>query len=200
MNRFVFIAILCALPIVGHSQGFSKLGFHEKVWVFIHPFSAKKAQKITKHVISASDSLAKRYDWPSSSYSTKDAFRHGYWMSILSTEIGPKRAKSLGVAHEKKNQRDLLKNRLEEGSVPDNVSIEMDLYNNGVGIESSMNCADCNRILLLNQVLDDLRGGKYRVVLQTKEGEFLDAKKQILKPKDWQGNADSPRILVESTF
>ena len=49
--------------------------------------------------------------------------------------LNPHKAYRLGKAHEKGNYLDYKKHRLEEGSIPDKISSDMDLCNNLKGIE-----------------------------------------------------------------
>ena len=61
-----------------------------------------------------------------------DAFRHAFWMANLTKEIGWRRAKRLGLAHEKGNYKAYKKRKSEDGEIPDKMSSEMDLFNNNV--------------------------------------------------------------------
>ena len=54
--------------------------------------------------------------------------------AVLSSQIGSKKARALGLAHERGNKKAFEKNILEHGVLPDSVSMEMDLWNNEVGI------------------------------------------------------------------
>src|ERR1700741_2953495 len=106
---------------------FSKLSRPEKCWVIAHPFKAKKAFRITKHVLLDVDSVkASGIIGTDNNGGKLDAFKHAYWMASVAIKIGSRRAKKLGIAHEKGNWIQFKKHQLEDTVLPDSVSAVMD--------------------------------------------------------------------------
>ena len=180
------------------AQGFCELGKAEKIWVITHPFSAIKAKKISQKALEITDSVSLTKDWlKTNSGGRKDAFRHGIWMCLLSSRIGPKRALWLGRAHEKKNFKDFKKGKLEDGEIPDSVAVEMDLYNNLIGINLGKNknrTTDELILMVLNGILD----GKFKVVKMDHLGNSLDYEGNVISKKNWEGIWLNDRVLVFS--
>ena len=115
---------------------YGKLSSAEKTWVVFHGFKAKKAYDISLEAERVTDSIKKkRIIGTDISGGKLDAFKHSYWMARLTQEIGHKRAKRLGTAHEKGNYKAFKKGKEEDGDVPDKISSDMDFFNNEVGIE-----------------------------------------------------------------
>lgn len=182
------------LSLNSFTQGLSQLGSSEKVWVLLHPFSANKANAISKMAIELADSIVKTKDWLKiNSGGRKDAFRHGIWMAMMSSDIGPKRALWLGKAHEKKNVKDFKKNRLEEGQIPDQRSVEMDLYNNQVGVSIGTGIDfNCDRLIL--EVLTSIANGKFKMIKMDRLGNSLNDNNVPID--QWEGNWINERLLV----
>ena len=117
-------------------QKFRVLSCPEKWWVVTHPFVAKKAHKITLEVRKTVEGLKNDTILKGIGNGLQiDAFRHAYWMALLTREIGWRRSNKLGKAHEKGNYKTYKKGEVEDGVLPDKISSEMDLHNNGVGID-----------------------------------------------------------------
>src|SRR5579872_2980015 len=84
---------------------FRKLSKPEKHWVILHPFVAKKAWRITKNVLLTVDSVKGMEELDNDINGGKlDAFKHSYWMAMLTVSIGAKKSNKLGIAHEKGNK------------------------------------------------------------------------------------------------
>lgn len=170
------------------------------MWVVLHPFIASKTRKLTNEAVSVSNEMKKdsALDGDASGGQV-DAFRHGYWMALLSKNICWKKALRLGKAHEKGSFKKYKKGITdEEGSRPDSVSSEMDLYNNNVGItlgRSNRKVSNDNlRMIVKNAVLS----GKMMIIFKNAEGIALDS---LGKPIDFSGLENYwrvPKILVSS--
>ena len=208
MSKVLLLSILLiSLNGLAQDSKWSKLGSAEKFWVITHPFRAKKAYKLSKKAVSDLDSLKKVQRLKSlllypnmNSGSRFDALRHAYWMALTSYHIGPKRALSLGRAHEKKNEEDFKEGRLEDSLDIDKMAIEMDLKNNIFGSNIGKYCKDCDDLKLLNTVLEALRVGELLIIKQNENGEFLSSEGEILKPVKWVGKWENDRILVPSNY
>jgi hypothetical protein len=179
---------------------FKELGCVEKRWVLFHPFVAKKTARLSSKVVKVanSDSI-KSILGKDGNGGNLDAFRHTYWMAILTQEIGDRRALKLGIAHEKKNKQDFKKKRLEDGAIPDSVSIEMDLFNNCVGaglVEKKQNVTTKE---IQGMVILKICKGNTLVISKNVELQSLNAFGNILPRSDWEGKWNSGRVLVPSS-
>jgi len=200
-SRLTILSIIILITFNVESQNsakkeFKKLSCAEKWWVIWHPFVAKKAYKITIMTRDTVEMVKKQHLLIGNGDGLQvDAFRHAYWMAILSHQIGGRRARSLGKAHEKGNHQDYKKHKNEEGNLPDKVSSEMDLYNNEVGI-------DIGKKQLLNdftnQIITAIKRGACKIVKQDKSGNYLDKYGNIILNIDWQGKWENHRCLVFS--
>jgi hypothetical protein len=121
---------------VSRVNKFKVLSAHEKIWVIFHPFVVKKSLIISDMVkLTTQDVLKENLLKGNGNSGQVDAFRHVFWMANLTKSIGWRKAKRLGIAHERGNYKDYKKHRNEDGIVPDKISSEMDLFNNNIGIE-----------------------------------------------------------------
>jgi hypothetical protein len=114
-------------------QSFRKLSSPEKYWVFSHPFAAKRAWQCTQRARATTDSLAQAEVLTDGNGGQLDAFRHTYWMLLLRLEIGERRARKLGHAHERGNYNQFKDGNQEDGAITDSVSTVMDERNNAAG-------------------------------------------------------------------
>jgi len=178
---------------------FKELSMPEKRWVIAHLFVAKKTLKLTDFVVNEAKLMGPEngldaYD----SGGKKDAFRHAYWMAVLSSQLGWKKVRALGRAHELGNKKAFDKNVLEHGFLPDYVSMKMDHWNNDVGIligrENKKASNDCLKKLVLNHISE----GKCKIIKRNKEGLFLDKEGSVLKEIDWKGKWTNSKCLVAS--
>jgi hypothetical protein len=179
---------------------FSKLTCPEKMWVILHPFIANKTRKLTNDAIKISNEMKMDSSLDGdASGGQVDAFRHGYWMALLSRNICWKKALRLGKTHEKGSFKKYKKGIAdEEGSRPDSVSSEMDLFNNKIGAALGCNYKDTSidslRIIVKNAVLS----GQMLIISKNAEGIALDS---LGKPIDFSGLENYwkvPKILVSS--
>ncbi len=178
---------------------FFKLSRPEKIWVFAHPFKAKKAFLITKDVQQDVDSIKRAGTIGNDNNGGKlDAFKHAYWMATLALEIGKRRAEKLGIAHEKRNKIQFKKHQLEENSLPDSVSSMMDLYNNKQGIEAVSKYKNASKKEMQKIIMDALNNGKLRMIKKDLQGNFLNCDGSIIRLQDWYGKWNIPKCLVSS--
>ncbi len=196
MNKVLIILIIFGFYLPVKAQKLSDLGGAEKVWVLLHPFSGKKAKRKSNQAKKVSDRVSVTKDWlPINSGGRKDAFRHGIWMSLLSTRIGPKRAIWLGKAHEKKNKKDFFKRRLEDGEYPDYWAVKMDLYNNRIG-SKLVERGDAELNDLIDLVLSCIEKGKFQMIKMDLNGNSLRLDGSILSKEEWQTIWKSERVLI----
>lgn len=83
-----------------------KASTHEKLWAITHPFVYSKARKITIEALKGTEMVKKDSSLDGDDAGGQvDAFRHAYWMALLSQKICWKKALSLGRAHENGNYK-----------------------------------------------------------------------------------------------
>jgi hypothetical protein len=180
---------------------FKKLSSPKKWWVALHPFKAKKAYLISIEVNKISDSIrsSKLLDGDHAGGQV-DAFRHAYWMARLTEEIGVSSARSLGKAHEKENYLMYKKRKLEEGVVPDEISSEMDLFNNEVGISLTRKGNKTPKNGLIYRVINAILEGKLKVIKKDKKGKFLTCEGKVINAKSLKGKWKNNKCLVDSNY
>lgn len=178
---------------------FSQLSRPEKYWAFRHPFTAKKAWKITQDVLKVTDSIAgvKTLDGDQNGGQV-DAFRHSYWMASLAQSIGWRKALKLGRSHEKANYIDFKKHRLEDGAHPDKPSGDMDIYNNKAGATIGKENKNVSGKDLQILIIDAIKAGKMKIIKKDSLGNFLDEKGIIIPADSLQGKWINNKCLVGS--
>lgn len=202
MNKLIaLLLIVLSIQLNAQSKAFKNLGGAEKLWVVFHPFSAKKAYRLSQKTLHVTDSIQPYLRQQFNGSGSKlDAFKHAYWMSLLSSQIGPKRALWLGKAHEKKNKKDFENSRVEDGSQIDQMTIQMDLENNELGVRVGKYCKKCTKEKLRDSILEALESGELKIIRHNYSGQFLDDNNQVIPNKEWQGKFENKRNLVPSNF
>lgn len=177
MKNFLFITFL-SLNLSAFSQTlwskFWHLSCAEKKWVFFHPFIAKSVFNISQIAIETTQTLMGDTSLDGDMNGGQlDAFRHAFWMALITKKHGTKKAILLGKAHEKGNYQFFKKNKLEEGSLPDFESSQMDYLNNDVGIEigNSYNFISNDELKII--IIDMIKEGKLFVLKKDKTGNFI---------------------------
>jgi hypothetical protein len=179
---------------------FHKLSRPEKFWVIAHPCKAKKAFEITARVLADIDSLKKTGIIGSDLNGGQlDAFKHSYWMAMLSTKIGVKKSLKLGKAHEKGNYLEFIKGRLEDSILPDSVSSAMDLHNNNQGIITIGVCAKpIIKRDVQQEIIKAIREGKMMIIKKDKQGNYLYCDGTFIDTNVWAGKWNIPKCMVSS--
>ena len=201
--KYLFF-FLCTFFLFGCSpelkKSFSKLSSPEKKWIAFHPFKAKKAFTTTIEVTKTIDSIANvGIIGTDNNGGYLDALKHSFWMAALTQQIGDRSAEKLGKAHEKGNYEHYLKNKMEDGLLPDKAASEMDLFNNRVGISVGKQFSTSSKSILIERLLDSLNEGKLRILSKDAKGNFLDCN-NIIIPNDSLKKWDTKKCLVPSNF
>jgi hypothetical protein len=198
---FVILIFLLSNNLSAQSdfKNFLELSRPKKMWVLLHPFKAKKALEISLETNKISDSICKTnlLDGDASGGQV-DAFRHAFWMASLHQKIGKRAARSLGKAHEKENYLTFKKNKLEDGFVPDEISSEMDLYNNDIGLKLISKGSKVSKKGLIYRIINAVKLGKMKVIKKDRNGAFLTAKGFIISKKSLKGKWKNNKCLVNS--
>lgn len=178
---------------------FGNLSCAEKRWVICHPFIAKKAFIVSVEAGNVSDNMAndRQFDGDKNGGQI-DAFRHTYWMARLSQEINPRKALKLGKAHEKGNYRDFLKNRNEEGTLPDSIACLMDLLNNenGIRLGTENKTADQEKMIFL--VKKEILAGNLWIIKKDIKGNYLSCAGELILREELAGSWSNRKCLVKS--
>jgi hypothetical protein len=205
MKNFKTIWFLFFLLVFLKSNGqslkksFFKLSGPEKCWVIFHPFKAKRAFRISLEARKISDSIKQTNLLDKDANGGQiDAFRHSYWMATLAQKIGRRSAKSLGRAHEKGNYRQYKKNKLEEGTIPDKKSSEMDLFNNNVGINIYRKNKKVSKKRYIELILDKINQGKLKILKKDNKGRYLDCNGSLLPKYEYYGKWENNKCLIPS--
>lgn len=183
-------------------QQFKTLSNPVKWWSLTHPFVLKKVRIATQETLRAEDSLYQTNELDQFRNGGKiDAFRHGYWMALLTRSIGSRKALSLGRAHERGNRKDFKRKKLEEGLLPDSVSIAMDLHNNRIGSEIAQRIPTVNQLKLQEAIIHSIKKELlFTIIKRNAAGDFLDSTGRVILPERWQGKWNNERCLVPSSF
>ncbi len=203
LRRPVIILLLSFLSISGFSQSiikrFLNLPRPEKWWVATHVFVAKKTLKISEYAKQTADSLTHDTILDGDPAGGQvDAFRHCFWMSMLTQQIGWRRAGKLGNAHEKSNYLDYKKHRNEEGILPDKISSDMDYVNNDTGIQIGLDNPELSRDSLKTLIIRKIKAGELLIIKKDKNGNYLDCDGNIIDLKKYYGIWEIPKCLVPS--
>jgi hypothetical protein len=181
---------------VSKFQQFKAISRPEKCWVVFHPFSASKALLISELARDESRQVIKeKFLHGNGNSGQVDAFRHVFWMAKLTKDIGWRRAKQLGLAHERGNYIAYKKHKNEDGDIPDNRSSEMDLFNNNIGIEIGKITA-LESIKL--RVIESILLGKCKILKKNDKGDFLDVDGNVLSDEILTGTWENKKCLVWS--
>ena len=129
-----------------------------------------------------------------------DAFRHAFWMTLLSQKMRWRKAYRLGKAHEKGNYLDYKKHCLEDGAFPDKVSSDMDLWNNNIGLQIGATNKGISSDSLKSIVIEHIRNGKMKIIKKNIQGQFLDINENIIESDSLKGKWENQKILINSDY
>lgn len=192
-SRLYILLLLVSFSHLTHAQSLVKKFFQlpcpEKRWVLFHPFKAKAVYRISEKAVNTT--LALRSDTTLDgdiNGGQLDAFRHAYWMALVTQQYGVRFAFRLGKVHEKGNYRMYKRNKTEEGTLPDYESSLMDFLNNDVGIELGKQYKKSDEEEIKKQVIDLIRRGKLFVIKKDTQGNYLtcDGELLIIKKGEWK--------------
>lgn len=195
------LLLAAALPAQSNWKRFWSLKRPQKCWVLLHPFAARKALALSQEALNKTEEVRKGDELDGDFNGGQvDAFRHTYWMALLSSRIGPRRARSLGKAYERGNHIAFRRGELEDGAQADAIASEMDLFNNELGIEIGSRNKGASTAELSNQSIESIRAGKGKIVRKNKSGQPLDEQGKVIPLSKWQGIWENGRNLVPSDF
>jgi hypothetical protein len=205
LGSICFLFILASVNLNGQSaeKNFHQLSHAEKNWVLFHPFIAKKAFHCTERARFVTDSLRINGILKDGNGGQLDAFRHAYWMALLTQKISPRKAEHLGEVHEKGNYQDWKKGKEEDSLRADSMMCVMDLKNNSSGIEIGKkfsNDTSIAKIPLESLVLKELRAGKLVMIKKNAAGQFLDESGRLIVLEQYNQKWFIPKVLVRTDY
>lgn len=206
MKKILFYSLLLLFGCKQNKLAqFRKLSDAEKCWVLAHPFIVGKTFRITKQVLATTaqvktDSLLDGDE----NGGQVDAFRHCYWMAMLTQQLKAHKVYRLGIAHEKGNKDAFLKGKQEEGALPDSLSSVMDIINNQIGIEIGVRNKLQNNLLsgdqLKAEVIDYILKGQLRVLLKDKNKNYLTCSGEVINISLYKNTWYIPKCIVKSNY
>tara|TARA_R110002126_G_scaffold97803_1_gene227590 strand:+ start:54935 stop:55516 length:582 start_codon:yes stop_codon:yes gene_type:complete len=180
-------------------KNFFQLSAPAKKWVLLHPLKAKNALRISLEAQRISDSIQKTklLDGDASGGQV-DAFRHAFWMARLHQELGKSTARTLGKAHEKENFITFKKGKLEDGTLPDEISSKMDLWNNEQGLKLIQKGSKIPKKGLIFRVINAIKSGKMKIIKKDKKENFLTCDGFIIPKIELKGKWINNKCLIVS--
>ncbi len=198
MALFSLLIFALQYQVIGQNvdSGFSSLSGPEKWWVICHPFKAKKAFGVSLKTLEVTDSIKRLGPIGSDNNGGQlDAFKHTYWMMILSKNIGSGAALKLGKAHEKGNYKSYKNGDKEDGYLPDKVSSDMDLHNNLSGINLYKRYPQESDWRMIEHVLNAVREGELKMI-KKEDSNFLNCQGQVIEPSVLIGSWENEKCLI----
>jgi hypothetical protein len=171
------------------------------IWGLIHPISAIKIKKISKSLNVIYNLKEIKLELDSFENGGKlDAFRHTFFMAAFAQKVKISKLRKLGIAHEKGNYRQFIKNQTENKEIPDSMGTVMDLFNNELGYK----IGKANKNLLLPDlkliVLKEIQNGNALIIKRNKMGKYLDCENNIINVDQFFKKWYVPKCLVKSDY
>ncbi len=152
-----------------------KLSSYEKCWAIQHPFAATNVKKISKRCFKIYNKIIFNKELDAySNGGTLDAFRHVFFMAAFAQKIKVKKLSKLGIAHEKGNYKQYLKNEFENNELPDSIATVMDLKNNTLGFFIAQKHKTKSLEELAQVVIMAIKNGEAVIVKRNKSGNYID--------------------------
>ena len=208
LSRILFQVILLLACFSVYSQEKSRLDHFrdlsrpEKWWVLTHPFSASRALEISLHARKVSEKLSQNPFLDADGRGGQiDAFRHAYWMALLTQELNARRAWRLGYDHEKGNKLDHLNNKGTTSRwLPTEKDCTMDMFNNDAGIAIGLKYPDATREEMKNIIISKLLKGHFIILKKDDHGYLLDCAGNKINRDHYFHSWENPVCLVPSDY
>jgi len=184
-----FVLIILFNLLISVSIKSQTLFRYEKIWALTHPLAALKVNQINKKCfkIYYQNNTQNKLDTFSNG-GKLDAFRHTFFMAAFAQKIKVKKIKKLGIAHEKTNYNQFLKNELENGELPDSISKIMDLKNNDLGFEIGRTNKKISLTELSQLIITAINKGEALIIKRNKLGSYTYCDESLIiltKQKKW---------------
>ena len=128
-----------------------------------------------------------------------DAFRHVFAMAYFSKFVSVKKLRKLGMAHEKGNYRQFLKQQNDEGGeLPDSLSSVMDLKNNELGFSLATEVKEMSSEKIKQKVLEEINLGKAFIIKRDPGGSYLSCDDRMITREEMNKRWNIPKCLIAS--
>ena len=200
MKKVLFVFLLIFSFTFLHSQDFEKIyrsmSFKDKMWCIQNYDCVLSAVEISDEVMQVMDSLNKiKFLGGNTEGGKFDALRHIFWMYSLSSEIGEECSRRIGQIYENYGYYIYLTT---ENSGYDSVGMQMDLFNNELGILLSRK--EIEKPLIIKTIEEIINSGQAKVIKKSQSGESLDVKGEVIPESEWKKQWNNRRVLVDSDF
>ncbi len=194
----VVLFIFLITHTLSAQHAISKYEYH---WAFWHPIAAIKIKKQLPEIMLVYKSVKSQRILDTLEYGGKlDAFRHTFAMAYLSKFVKAKKLRKLGIAHEKGNKSQFIKNKLEFGERADSLACEMDLRNNELGLKIGKIAKNNSKIELLNAVIAQIKEGKAWYLKRNEAKSYLSCENEVINMKFYIGKWFVPKCLISSNL
>ena len=162
-------------------------------WSFLYPLKVKKTIRTVKKTLNEVENVKNDSITDNDNNGGQlDAFKHAYFMALLTKNIGFKPAKKFGIAYEITNYKTYKKSKKKNNNLNyyDYKSCLMDYLNNNVGLTIGITYKNLNEDDIKKVVLDYLFSGKLYILLKDDYNNFLDCNNCIIdiSKNDWFTN------------
>ncbi len=201
-SSICILVLILSVPLIleakeSRIKAFCKLSRPERCWVLTHPFVASKAWKLTQLTRQLTYEISKDTLLDGDINGGQvDAFRHTYWLALLSQKMRWKKAFRLSEAHERGNYLTFKKGQQEDGISPDSAASVMDRFNNHLGIEIGRANKLASQDSLMHLVVTAILNGQAKILSKNSEGDYLDCNGSIISPST--GIWNIPKCLIPS--
>lgn len=200
MRKIFIFSAFCIFVITLHAQDFEKIyrsmSFKDKMWCIQNYDCVLAAVDISNDFMQTMDSLNKvKFLGGNSEGGKFDALRHIFWMYSLSNEIGEECSRRIGQIYENYGYYIYLTT---ENSGYDSVGMQMDLFNNELGILLSRK--EIEKPLIIKTIEEIINSGQAKVIKKSQSGESLDVKYEVIPESEWKKQWNNRRVLVDSDF
>ena len=194
---FIFSLFIIFLTKL-HAQDFEKIyrsmSFKDKMWCIQNYDCVLSAIDISMDVMQVMDSLNKvKFLGGNIEGGKFDALRHIYWMYSLSSEIGEECSRKIGQIYE--NYGYYIYSTTDNSGY-DSVGMQMDLFNNELGILLNLDVKE--KQLIIKAIEEIITSGQAKVIKKDQNGESLDVNGEIIPESEWKKQWNNRRVLVNS--
>ena len=181
-----------------HAQDFEKIyrsmSFKDKMWCIQNYDCVLAAVDISNDFMQTMDSLNKvKFLGGNSEGGKFDALRHIFWMYSLSNEIGEECSRRIGQIYENYGYYIYTTT---ENSGYDSVGMQMDLFNNELGILLNLDVKE--KQLIIKAIEEIINSGQAKVIKKNQNGESLNVNGEIIPESEWKKSWNNQRVLVNS--
>lgn len=182
--------------------GFKQVSRPEKWWAVWHPFIAFKAFDLTRKSLKMTNEVVDFGILGDDLHGGQaDAFKHAYWMALLTQHINWRKAFSLGKAHEKGDYLEFKRAwRKGKFSIHDEAASEMDLQNDRLGVIIGVQNPEASETQLRDIIIDAVHSGQLKIIKKNENGESLDRENNVIPIDSLKGRWKTERVLVPSDY